>query len=88
VPGISDTQCGFKLFSRAAAHKLFQLPKEKSWAFDVEILFLAQKFGMQIAQVPVAWHAVAGSKINPFKDSVRMFFALFRIRHRWSGLTS
>jgi dolichyl-phosphate beta-glucosyltransferase len=87
VPGIEDTQCGFKLFSRAAARRIFPEIRETGWAFDVEVLFLAQKFGMTIDELPVNWSAVEGSKIRP-KDAVRMFLALLRIRHRGAGLTT
>ncbi len=87
VPAVSDTQCGFKLFQRAAAKRIFPLAREKGWAFDVEILFLAQKFGFAIAEVPVAWSAKEGSKIKPLPDSLRMFAALLRIRQRHAGLT-
>jgi len=88
VPGILDTQCGFKLFRYEAAKKLFSMPKEKGFAFDVEVLFLAQKYGMTIAQVPVTWTQIEGSKINPISDALKMFIALFRIRHRWVGFSS
>ena len=87
VPGIEDTQCGFKLFSRVAARQIFPELRETGWAFDVEVLFLAQKFGMIIEELPVNWSAVEGSKIRP-KDAIRMFFALLRIRHRGAGLTT
>lgn len=86
VPGILDTQCGFKLFRRAAAQRIFPQLHESGWAFDVEILFLAQKFGMTIAEVPVNWTAVEGSKVKA-TDGLRFFSALFRIRHRAAGLT-
>jgi dolichyl-phosphate beta-glucosyltransferase len=86
VPDILDTQCGFKLFRRSAAQMIFPLLREKGWAFDVEILFLAQKFGMKISEVPVNWTAVEGSKVKA-SDGLRFFIALFRIRHRTSGLT-
>jgi dolichyl-phosphate beta-glucosyltransferase len=87
VPGIEDTQCGFKLFSRTAARHIFPELRETGWAFDVEVLFLAQKFGMIIEELPVNWSAVEGSKIRP-KDAIRMLIALLRIRHRGSGLTT
>jgi dolichyl-phosphate beta-glucosyltransferase len=87
VPGIEDTQCGFKLFSRGAARQIFPELRETGWAFDVEVLFLAQKFGMIIEELPVNWSAVEGSKIRP-KDAIRMLFALLRIRHRGAGLTT
>jgi dolichyl-phosphate beta-glucosyltransferase len=86
VPGILDTQCGFKLFRRSAAQRIFPQLHESGWAFDVEILFLAQKFGMSIAEVPVNWSAVDGSKVKA-SDGLRFFSALFRIRHRAAGLT-
>lgn len=86
VPGILDTQCGFKLFRRTAARQIFPLLRESGWAFDVEILFLAQKFGMTIAEIPVNWSSVEGSKVRA-SDGFRFVYALFRIRHRASGLT-
>ena len=86
VPGILDTQCGFKLFRRTAARQIFPQLRESGWAFDVEILFLAQKFGMTITEVPVNWTSVEGSKVRP-SDGFRFLYALFRIRHRASGLT-
>jgi dolichyl-phosphate beta-glucosyltransferase len=87
VPGVTDTQCGFKLFRRVAARTLFPLVRESGWAFDVEVLFLAQKFGLAIAEVPVDWTAVEGSKLHPVKDAVNMVIAILRIRRRDSGLS-
>jgi len=87
VPMVSDTQCGFKLFRGFAAQKVFSQVKETGWAFDVEVLFLAQKYDYAIREVPVEWHAVPGSKVNLIKDSIGMLWALWRIRHRSSGMT-
>lgn len=87
VPTVSDTQCGFKLFRRFAAQKVFSQVKETGWAFDVEVLFLAQKYDYAIREVPVEWNAVAGSKVNLIKDSLSMLWALWRIRHRNAGMT-
>jgi dolichyl-phosphate beta-glucosyltransferase len=87
VPGIEDTQCGFKLFRRAAAERIFPKLQETGWAFDVEILFLAQKYGFIIEEMPVNWRAIEGSKVRP-KDAIRMLLALLRIRRRSAGLTS
>ena len=86
VPGIADTQCGFKLFRRVAAQRLFPLMTETGWAFDVEVLFLAQKFGMAIQEVPVRWTAIEGSKVNPIRDAIKMFGAVLRIRKHSAGL--
>ena len=87
VPGVADTQCGFKLFARQAARRIFPLLRETGWAFDVELLFLAQKFGMSVEEVPVNWTAVEGSKVRPH-DALKMFAALLRIRRRDAGLTA
>jgi dolichyl-phosphate beta-glucosyltransferase len=85
VPGIRDTQCGFKIFRHDVAAKLFSKSSEKGWAFDVEILYLAQLYGYAIVEVPVNWHEVEGSKVNPIKDSMKMLLAIFRIRRKHSG---
>lgn len=55
LPGIWDTQCGFKAFTEEAAEKIFPLIKISRWGFDVEILALAKKFGYKIKEVPVVW---------------------------------
>jgi len=89
IRGIRDTQCGFKLFTRSIAQKLFQQlvvysnGQEKqafTGAFDVELLFLAQKHGYKIAEVPVHWRHVHTERINPINDSIRMFCDLLRMR--------
>ncbi len=86
LPVISDTQCGFKLFDHIAARQLFEMATEKVWAFDIEILFLAQKFGMHISQEPVVWEAKEGSKLHFVSDSLKMPSAILRIRHKRSGI--
>lgn len=85
VPGIQDTQCGFKLFRRSAAHHLFAQLHESGWAFDVEILYKAQFAGFRIVEVPVSWSEVAGSKVAPIRDAWRMLKAIFRIRRQFAG---
>eukprot|EP01121_Diplochlamys_sp_Union-15-3_P007717 TRINITY_DN1987_c0_g1_i1.p1 TRINITY_DN1987_c0_g1~~TRINITY_DN1987_c0_g1_i1.p1 ORF type:complete len:321 (+),score=44.24 TRINITY_DN1987_c0_g1_i1:108-1070(+) len=80
VRGIRDTQCGFKLFTRKAAQTLFMNLHIEKWAFDVELLYLAQKFGIPIAEVSVNWTEVPGSHLNPFGSSVQMGKDLVRIR--------
>lgn len=60
VGGIKDTQCGFKLFSRQAARKLFHNLHVERWAFDVDLLFLAHHFDMVITEVPVHWKEISG----------------------------
>jgi len=80
VRGVRDTQCGFKMFTRRAAEQLFPLLHVERWAFDVEVLFLAQSLGIPIIQREVNWHDVAGSTLNPIHATVSMAFDLVRIR--------
>jgi len=80
VKGIHDTQCGFKLFSRKAATTLFSNLHIERWAFDVELLYLAQRFGIPVAEVAVNWKEIDGSHLSPFASSVQMGKDLLRIR--------
>ncbi|XP_041012526.1 dolichyl-phosphate beta-glucosyltransferase-like isoform X1 [Juglans microcarpa x Juglans regia] len=64
-PGIRDTQCGFKMFTRAAARKLFKNIRLKRWCFDVELVFLCKRFGIPIIEISVNWSEIPGSKVNP-----------------------
>jgi hypothetical protein len=86
VPGVADTQCGLKCFARQAAHELFSRQTIDGFGFDVEILFLARKLGYAIVEVPIDWHHVVGSRVDPLRDSVRMFMDVWRIRlNDWRG---
>ena len=85
VPGVRDTQCGFKLFSAAAARDVFSAARLDGFSFDVEALFLARQKGYRIAEVPVRWRNDAASRVS----LVRGFLAfpdLLRIRaNDWLG---
>jgi glycosyltransferase involved in cell wall biosynthesis len=93
--GIHDTQCGFKLFKDKVAMQLFsslvvcgQAKKEKNaytGAIDVELLFLAAKDNYRVKEVPVFWQHVHTNRVNPVRDSARMFHELLKIR--WTHLT-
>lgn len=63
-PGIRDTQCGFKMFTRAAARKLFSNVRLKRWCFDVELVFLCKWFRIPISEISVIWSEIPGSKVN------------------------
>ena len=87
--GIHDTQCGFKIFQTPIAKDLFNRLKvyrprpEKhafTGAFDVELLFLAQKQGLEVAEVPVHWYHSPTTRVNPIRDSIRMFMDVVKIR--------
>jgi glycosyltransferase involved in cell wall biosynthesis len=81
-----DTQCGFKAFRRAAAQAIFPLQRIEGWGFDAEILFLAQKMGFKVTEVPVLWGHDARTRINPLVDGARMVSEMMRIR--WYSLAS
>jgi len=75
-----DTQCGFKCFTREAADRLFALQKIEGFGFDVELLYLAKREGMKIAEVPVNWYDSSESRVRPIVDSVKMLLDLAKIR--------
>lgn len=77
---VRDTQCGFKVYPRHIAKRVFAELFDFGWAHDVALCKLVQEGGGEIVSVPVKWTAQAGSKLRPFKDAFRMFAALFRIR--------
>ena len=78
--GVSDTQCGFKLFRSRVARDLFPRMRMNGYSFDVELLLMARYLGYQIAEVPVNWTDQPGSKVRLTVDSLQMAFDLFRIR--------
>jgi dolichyl-phosphate beta-glucosyltransferase len=85
VPGITDTQCGFKLFSAAAARDVFSAARLDGFSFDVEALFLARKKGYRIAEVPVLWRNDAASRVSLLRGFLA-FPDLLRIRaYAWTG---
>lgn len=80
VPGIHDTQCGFKMFHRAAARNIFGRCQIDNFSFDVETLYIARLLGYSIQEIPVRWAHQAGSKVRFVRDAIRMLKTLFRIR--------
>jgi dolichyl-phosphate beta-glucosyltransferase len=87
VRGIQDTQAGFKCFRRDVARKLFQLQTIKGWGFDVEILFIAQRQGMHIIEVPINWYYKNRSQVRPIHDTYGMFREVLNVRlNAWRGL--
>ncbi len=80
LDGFSDTQCGFKLFTRETAKNLFEHARVDRFAYDVEILFLALRQGYRVLELPVKWINSPGSKVHPVSDSIRMLFDLCKIR--------
>ena len=80
VPGIADTQCGFKLFAADAAQEIFSRQRIDEFGFDVEVLWIARKLGLRVAEVPVTWLDDPDSKVRPVADTWRMLVDLQRIR--------
>ena len=87
--GIKDTQCGFKLFKKDVAHKIFnmtllysgtEIKEAKVTAFDVEVLFIANKLGYKIKEVPVAWDYVDTNRVSPVRDSIVNFLDVIKVR--------
>jgi len=84
VPGLADTQCGYKLFSAAAAEAVFSRQTLHGFAFDVEILVLAHRLGYRIKEVPVRWINDPGSKVSTL-NGVKGFVDLGRLCLRRFG---
>jgi dolichyl-phosphate beta-glucosyltransferase len=82
LPGLNDTQCGFKLFTAAAAMRVFPLVTVAGWSFDIEALYIARILGLRIVEVPIEWHFRKESRLSVLRDGVRMFLELARIRRR------
>ena len=81
----TDTQCGFKAFRREAVQRIFSLQKIERWGFDPEILYIARRVRLQVAEVPVLWAHSEGTRLHPFRDGMKMFVEVLRIR--WNAFT-
>ncbi len=79
---IHDTQCGLKLFRRSTTRLAFELQKITGFGFDPELLFLIQRIGGKIVEVPVRWDDNPATKVHFLRDATRMFLDLFAIRWR------
>lgn len=82
LPGIWDTQCGFKLFRAGVAHEVFAGLTTDGFGYDPEVLYRAKKRGVRIAEVPVVWRNSAPTKVSPIKSSIDMFKHVVRVRFR------
>lgn len=78
LPGCTDSQCGFKLFRRVAAQRVFSLLRVERFAFDVELLLLARRMGMRVVELPVTCDNPPDSTIRPGIDSLRMGWDLVK----------
>jgi dolichyl-phosphate beta-glucosyltransferase len=80
IPGIIDTQCGFKLFRKSVARELFSVSRIDGYGFDLELLYIAQRRGYRIVEVPINWTDQPGSKVRVVRDGLRMLRDLLRVR--------
>ena len=82
LPGINDSQCGFKMFTADAVTRIFPLVTVEGWAFDVEVIAIARAQGMRVVEVPIEWHYRQESRLSLWRDGAAMFGELIRIRLR------
>lgn len=82
VPGIKDSQCGFKCFRGDIAPGLFRRQQLNGFAFDVELLFLARKAGLVLKEIPIDWYYRQRSQVRLLRDSIAMTWDLLKIRWR------
>jgi dolichyl-phosphate beta-glucosyltransferase len=82
LPGIEDSQCGFKMFTADAVRSIFPRVMVDGWAFDVEVLAVARAQRLRIVEVPIEWHYRAESRLSMLRDGWQMLRALLGIRIR------
>jgi len=87
LPGLNDTQCGFKCFSTEVAKDLFKHQTLHGWSFDIELLHIARRRKYQVKEIPIHWYHFADSKVSALRDAIRMIQDIFRIHaNTWRGL--
>lgn len=79
LPGLNDTQCGFKCLRAEVADDLFNRQTLNGWSFDIELLYLARRRGYRVCEIPIHWHHHPETKISAMRDALRMIKDIFRI---------
>jgi dolichyl-phosphate beta-glucosyltransferase len=79
LPGLNDTQCGFKCFRAETTTSIFQKQTLTGWSFDIELLYLARRKKLRIHEVPIQWYFDPESKVSAVRDALRMIGDIFRI---------
>lgn len=77
---VNDFNCGFKAYNAKTTRIIFDLQRMDDWSFDVELLFLLTKYGRKIKELPVRWVHKSGSKVRPFRDAVKSFLSVIKIK--------
>jgi glycosyltransferase involved in cell wall biosynthesis len=84
LPGLNDTQCGFKCFTREAARDLFDKQTLNGWAFDIELLFIARQRGYTIKEVAIPWIYDHESKVHAVRDAIQILLDIQTIRKNYA----
>ncbi|HXD12494.1 MAG TPA: dolichyl-phosphate beta-glucosyltransferase [Anaerolineales bacterium] len=79
LPGLNDTQCGFKCFSANAAEAIFSLQTLTGWSFDIELLFIARRHNFVVREIPIHWIHHPETKVSALRDAIRMLQDIFLI---------
>jgi glycosyltransferase involved in cell wall biosynthesis len=79
LPGLNDTQCGFKCFRAEVAKDVFSRQTLHGWSFDIELLYIARRHGYRIVEIPIHWYHFSDSKVSALRDAVHMIRDIFRI---------
>ena len=79
LPGLNDTQCGFKCFRGEVAEDLFRRQTLHGWSFDIELLYIARRHGYRIVEIPIHWYHFSDSKVSALRDAMRMISDIFLI---------
>jgi dolichyl-phosphate beta-glucosyltransferase len=79
LPGLNDTQCGFKCFRASVAEDIFQRQTLHGWSFDIELLYIARRHGYRIVEIPIHWYHFSDSKVSALRDAYGMIRDIFRI---------
>ena len=80
LPGLNDTQCGFKCFSAKIAADIFSLQTMNGWSFDIELLYIARRHKYTVQEIPIHWVHHPETKVSAVRDAIRMIQDIFRIR--------
>jgi len=80
LPGLNDTQCGFKCFRAETAERLFRKQTLTGWSFDIELLYLARRYGDRLVEIPIHWYFDPDSKVSAVRDAFYMIGDIFRVR--------
>lgn len=87
LPGLQDTQCGFKCFRAPVAEELFRSQTLMGWSFDIELLYVARAHNYRIVEIPIPWYFNPESKLNVVQDAVKMGVDIFTIHYNaWRGM--